>query len=370
MSQPSKKHYMQRGEDEGGHLLLTSPAPPTPPPAEKECAPIYRVPYNLKDYEKLYEADYAPPSPSTKTKAQFFSHKRSSIADKILNAASPIEVDKEAESITVNDLSGIHVNKSDEQNWTSTVPIENYSINVDPNPEVVHKTNEAVVEYKQPINIQYLRPPTPPVQGEIVIKQERDVAVPAAPPVIIRQRPASQNDVYPIILREKPPSPPPILEKQVINVPGKLMSPPPRQLIVEKLPPLPKKPQPIIIEKWLPYETQKRAVKFVREENVVGEPVAQKNKVILWDSPKVAIEKEIKTLSTKKVDPNAYRQLYGNSLMTSEQIEHFLREQNIDPALVSVSKPSRSIELEGDLDALSFIDLDKAGLSEFTVNNN
>ena len=127
MSQPNKND-MQRGEEEGGHLLLTSPAPPTPPPIEKECSSIYRVPYNLKEYETLYEPDYAPPSPSKKTKAQFFTRRSSSIAEKILSASAPIEVEG-AESITVNELSGIYANKPDEINWTSSVPIENYSIN-------------------------------------------------------------------------------------------------------------------------------------------------------------------------------------------------------------------------------------------------
>jgi len=36
---------------------------------------------------------------------------------------------------------------------------------------------------------------------------------------------------------------------------------PPRKVIIERLPELPPKPAPIIIEKWLPYEPQRRKVK-------------------------------------------------------------------------------------------------------------
>jgi len=36
----------------------------------------------------------------------------------------------------------------------------------------------------------------------------------------------------------------------VITISGQNVEPPPRKVIIEKLPPLPPKPQPVIIERW------------------------------------------------------------------------------------------------------------------------
>lgn len=45
------------------------------------------------------------------------------------------------------------------------------------------------------------------------------------------------------------------------------MPPPPRSVIVEKMPPLPPKPRDIIIERWIPYESlQKRKIIVQRVE--------------------------------------------------------------------------------------------------------
>ena len=45
------------------------------------------------------------------------------------------------------------------------------------------------VEYIQGLAIRYLKPPTPPPAGDIIITQEPDVIIKPAPPIIIRQLP-------------------------------------------------------------------------------------------------------------------------------------------------------------------------------------
>jgi hypothetical protein len=40
------------------------------------------------------------------------------------------------------------------------------------------------------------------------------------------------------------------------------LPPPPRKVVIERLPPLPCKPQAIIAERWLPYTAVKRRVIF------------------------------------------------------------------------------------------------------------
>ena len=50
--------------------------------------------------------------------------------------------------------------------------ITDYPINDDANPEVITKRVTQQLEYVQELAIRYLRPPTPPSAGEIVITQE------------------------------------------------------------------------------------------------------------------------------------------------------------------------------------------------------
>ena len=55
------------------------------------------------------------------------------------------------------------------------MPLSNYKLNEDPQPEVVYKTSGQPVEYNQEIQVRYLRPPTPQAPGDLIIKQERIV---------------------------------------------------------------------------------------------------------------------------------------------------------------------------------------------------
>lgn len=167
------------------------------------------------------------------------------IEKRILRAQIPIEFEEENEEITALNYKGIWLNKRDDLNWNGSIPLNNYNLNDDSDPEIIYKTLNQPVEYTQNISVKFLKPPTPP-PNELVIKHSH--APP--PPVIIRQK---QNERIktpsPLIIRELPPEPPKVSRK-VISV----TEPPKRKIIVENLPNDPPKPRPIIIEKWLPYE--------------------------------------------------------------------------------------------------------------------
>ena len=345
----------------------------------QQFVPAAPISYNVHPYESI--SGYVPYSRPTmvqveqkkpklpkrasprKTSEKLIYADNSSMATKIVNSKFPIEID-ESELITVNDLTGIYANKSDEKDWNGIVPIRSYTVNVDSNPEIMHKNIKDVINYKQPITISYLKPPPLPPHGEIIIKQERDQQVPKAPPLVIRQKPAVQNNVQPLVIREMPPVPMPTLEKKLITVAGKMMAPPPRKLIVEKLPPMPRKPPPIVIEKWLPYERQKRQVKFIREENGPMQ-VGEKNLVILWDSPEAMVTREYHTLGTIVKDPDEYRRQYDGTLYTTEQLIQFVKENDLKIDINTDTSSYKYIELEGDVQALSLVDLDREGLSEY-----
>ena len=84
-------------------------------------------------------------------------------------------------------------------------------------------------------NLRYLRPPTPPSPGPIIIQEINDNAfMTPPPPLIIRQYPKSNTNVTPppIIIREKPPTPLSHIPRKVITVAGKNMPPPPRCVII------------------------------------------------------------------------------------------------------------------------------------------
>jgi hypothetical protein len=77
------------------------------------------------------------------------------------------------EVVTVNGITGILVNKAEIDNWRGPIPLSEYPINDDPNPEIIRRTLDASsYNSTQEITIRYLEPPTPPPPGEIIIQQE------------------------------------------------------------------------------------------------------------------------------------------------------------------------------------------------------
>ena len=118
-----------------------------------------------------------------------------------------------------------------------------YKINFDPNPQIIRKHATDAVTYKQEVAVRYLRPPTPPPPGPLIIKEVRNPALPPAPPIVIRQRPPRPATPPPLIIRERPPQPPPQLAPKLITKPLPPPPPPPRRVIIERMPPLPPKPQ-------------------------------------------------------------------------------------------------------------------------------
>lgn len=94
----------------------------------------------------------------------------SELEKQIINSANPIVID-ETQEISANNISGIWLNKSDNDNWAGPIPLEEYKINSDPNPQIVTKTPLEKLHYIQNINIRYLQPPQVQEAGDIIIRQ-------------------------------------------------------------------------------------------------------------------------------------------------------------------------------------------------------
>ncbi len=98
----------------------------------------------------------------------------SQVEQAILRAVNPLEV-SESEELTVIGQRGVWLNKQEVNAWRGDLAITEYRIHEDANPQVIQKRYEQVFEYVQELAIRYLRPPTPPAAGEIVIVQEPNI---------------------------------------------------------------------------------------------------------------------------------------------------------------------------------------------------
>ena len=248
------------------------------------------------------------------------------------------------------------------------IPIEQHQLNVDPNPVLIKKKPAERLQYVQNVSLKFLRPPPPQQPGDITIVQESDVQAPAAPALHVTQKPALPLTPAPLVVRERPPRPPAPIAPRHITIPGKVVPPPPRKVIVERLPQIPAKPQDIIIERWLAYQRRTRNVHFQPAPALIPAP-APKNVLIQWDSPDVDVRQQFNFLGVQQADPAAYVATHGASLADASQlpreVAHFAT-----PAGETLAVNSNSDELPalvGDVKALSLINLNCNGLSQYSA---
>ena len=167
------------------------------------------------------------------------------------------------------------------------------------------------------------------------------------------------------MFREVPPKAPQQIGQKIVTISGKVIPPPPRKVLIERLAPLPAPPPAIIVERWLPYSTHKRRVIFQRapEPSTYLKP---RNTIIQWDAPCVKINKELTDLGVVRANPTEYVEKYGPSLMKFNDFPDFIKDIRPPQGLVlAADYVQKSPSLEGDLQALSWIDLDREGLSEY-----
>lgn len=315
---------------------------------------------NVQDY---FASDVAANATSTGASSSAF---LSQIEAAILRSTIPIELN-DSEEITVNGQRGIWANKSEVLNWRGIIPIEQYTINQDQHPEIITKRSTQSIEYLQELAVRYLRPPTPPAPGEIVITQEANTMTPPAPPLVIRQQPARPATPEPLVFREIPPQAPVQVGRKVITISGKRLPPPPRKVVIERLAALPSKPQGVMIERWLPYTEVKRRVIF--QKSNVPDPVIVKprNVIIQWEAPQVSIKKEVKYLGVIRANPAEYVQRYRSTLKAARDMPQFVLDIKPPQGIILAAdyKYNQVHELEGAISALNLIDLDKEGLGEY-----
>jgi hypothetical protein len=256
-----------------------------------------------------------------------------------------------------------HENPNNCTDLAPALPLDQYRLNVDNNPTVIRRKAQEKVQYLQEIAVRYLKPPAVPRGGDIIIQQQPSRQIAPAPALVVRQPGQRAPTPPPLIVREAPPQPPQPLPGKTITIPGKVIPPPARKVIVEKLPSQPAKPQNVLIERWLPYGQQSQRVVYqpARPPCVIPDP---KNIVIEWQNPDVEIKKEFKNLGVIAADPRDYVSRYGSSLVRSDALPQIAIQYSNAPG-VTLAANSRIQEgpiIEGDVNALKLIDLDKHGL--------
>ncbi len=140
-----------------------------------------------------------------------------------------------------------------------------------------------------------------------------------------------------------------------------------QQPIQSQLPPVPpKKLRKIILEKWSPHEKLKRRVIF---QAPPPDPIYIKprNVIVQWQSPTVTVRQQVRHLGEIRANPIKYATKYNQVLTQAKDMPQFILD--IQPPNGAVLASDCAVnpvhELEGDLDALRLIDLEKEGLTEY-----
>lgn len=215
-----------------------------------------------------------------------------------------------------------------------------------PSPPVVLRKKSKDFVLKQKVDIQLLRPPTPPPPAPIIIREVRHKPPLPRRPMTIHQTLEKSGRIQfsktpsPIIIRERPPRPPrnessskpTIVYRHVLS-----QSPSPPTVIVERLRPnhstVIQKPAPILVEKWLPYPPEQQR-KIIYER---ASPVQMRNKrrtherpktiFVEYDDVNVIVNKDIKQRQEiKRVRPDEYLHQYGNSLYSNDTLNQILND--------------------------------------------
>jgi hypothetical protein len=164
-----------------------------------------RIQTPLPSHRYSFSSVYSTPRPTS-------SNYKSQIEQQVLNAQKPLPQASnfdESDLISVNGERGYLANKSVISQWRGALPLDQYPINQDPNPEIiVKKATPSVIDLKQEVVVRYLRPPTPPAPEPIIIREEPSVKADPAPPLVIRQVPNRPETPAPLVVREAPPKPP------------------------------------------------------------------------------------------------------------------------------------------------------------------
>lgn len=166
----------------------------------------------------------------------------------------------------------------------------------------------------------------------------------------------------------------------MITIPGELLSPQPRKVVIEIVSEMPQPPPPHqpevqrarnnaeILERYREYQDLSRQMLNNPKQSNQSEAQKQKNLILNWEKRDCAeVKTNIKNLGVESADPNEYAQKYGPSLVATPELPEIASRAKSEHGylLAADLKHKYFSSLEGDVHALGLIDLDKEGLSEY-----
>ncbi len=91
-----------------------------------------------------------------------------------------------------------------------------------------------------------------------------------------------------------------------------------------------------------------------------------RNTIIQWSNSAPIIKKNIQYLGVVRADPYEYASKYGATLKRTQELPSYVSElDNNNSYQKYVSDQGRPYQLEGDIEALKLVDLEKEGLSMY-----
>lgn len=120
------------------------------------------------------------------------------------------------------------------------------------------------------------------------------------------------------------------------------------------------------VERWLGFNSRTRRVRFEPAPKLVPLP-APKNTIIQWAPPSVQLHREFKFLGVAPASPSQYASQFGASLTHASRLPQLVvnRFQAPPGEVLGIHYKPDVPRLVGDVAALSLINLDAAGLSEY-----
>ena len=107
-------------------------------------------------------------------------------------------------------------------------------------------------------------------------------------------------------------------------------------MIIKRIPPLPAKPRPVIIEKWLPYKPPaERPILYERADPVEVNRPTQRNLILQYEPARVRVEQEIQNVGYYRVDPELYRAQFGSQLRRTDSIRRVLQDIGCNPDVIN-----------------------------------
>jgi hypothetical protein len=164
---------------------------------------------------------------------------------------------------------------------------------------------------------------------------------------------------------------------QTITIPGeRKLDPPPRQVIIERVPAVSTTPQDVVVERWLSYPRQRRNIIYEKSTHQQQSTYQTPQNIIIdWETTghvaETNVNKKIQFLGVEEVSPIEYANKHMTELIDAHKLPQLVNEYKTpqEEVLASNLTQNEPYILTGDVDALKLVtnqnELNKYLLTKF-----